>query len=148
MPWACVAFTDPGVARRAVGVLLSSALKVRVAIGTALPGVFNSGDPRRLVGLSLCRRHSRSPTTLRGETPSPPAPLFTRRSVGQTAGRALLVVVKSLQNPGAIGVRVFAVSVEATGGVRDALGGDGDVGAGLRASAQWAPDLPQPARPF
>ena len=120
MPWACVAFTDPGVARRAVGVLLSSALKVRVAIGTALPGVFNSGDPRRLVGLSLCRRHST--TTLRGETPSPPALLFTRRSVGQTAGRALLVVVKSLQNPGAIGVRVFAVSVEATGGVRDALG--------------------------
>ena len=30
-------------------------LKVRVASGTALPGIFVSSDPRRLVDLSLCR---------------------------------------------------------------------------------------------
>ena len=103
----------PGDGRRTV----AAALKVRVAIGSAEPGVLVPTIRAGTLASHLRRRYlgaRSSPRTLRGETPSPPAPLITRRSVGQTAGRALLVMVKSLRSPGALGVGVFAVSVEAT----------------------------------
>ena len=46
MPDACIALTASRGCRD---------LRVRVAMGTALPGIFVSSDPRRLVDLSLCR---------------------------------------------------------------------------------------------
>ena len=78
MPWACAAFTVRGL----------PALKVRVAMGTALPG-FYSGDPRRRVGRSLCRRHLRArslPTTCGARDQSDPLRCHLR-SIGLLAGR-------------------------------------------------------------